>query len=129
MSFTPSVAEELLGSMQGLGHVSTKPMFGACAFYLGPSLFGCLFEGDIFYLKATGDLAEELKALGSQPFNYQSKFGKSVVMPYWTAPPACLEEADEMVKWARKSLAAIASKPPKKRDHARVSWTRLAGAL
>jgi DNA transformation protein and related proteins len=114
MSYTPSVADELLGMMQGLGKVTPKKMFGALGFYSGPTIFACLFDGDIFYLKATGALADELKALGQQPFLYQGKSGKTVNMPYWTAPQTCLDDPDEMVMWCRKALAAAAEKAPAK---------------
>ena len=111
MSYTQSVAEELLALMPGLGKVTTKKMFGALGFYQGPIIFAFLFDGDIFYLKATDALADELKAQGSQPLVYKSKSGKTVYMPYWTAPLACLDDADEMVKWVKKALASAASDP------------------
>ncbi|MDE2385469.1 MAG: TfoX/Sxy family protein [Alphaproteobacteria bacterium] len=111
MSYTASFAEELLGLMEGLGKVTTKKMFGALGFYRGPAIFACLFDGDVFYLKAQGAFADELKAVGSQPFIYHSKNGRSVAMPYMTAPQACLEDADEMTAWCNKALAALAAKP------------------
>jgi DNA transformation protein and related proteins len=112
VSFSASLAEELLGLMQGLGKVTTKKMFGALGFYHGPTLFACLFDGDIFYLKATSAFAEELKALGSKPFIYQGKSGKAVSMPYWTAPPACLDDADEMLHWCRKAVLQAENQKP-----------------
>ena len=105
------MADELLGLMQAAGKVTTKKMFGALGFYHGPTIFACLFDGDVFYLKATGALADELKALGSKPFIYSGKSGKTVNMPYWTAPPECLDDVDEMVKWVKKAVTAAASQP------------------
>lgn len=89
-------------------------MFGALGFYFGADIVACLFD-DGFYLKAKGALADELKAMGCDPFVYKGKSGKSVAMPYWTAPQACLEDADEMVKWIKmaKASAAIDPKPVK----------------
>ncbi len=100
--------------MSGAGKITQKKMFGALAFYHGADIVACLFD-DGFYLKAKGALAEELKAMGCRPFAYKGKSGKSVAMPYWTAPPACLDDADEMVKWIKlaKASAAIDSKPAK----------------
>ncbi|MEO9169484.1 MAG: TfoX/Sxy family protein [Aestuariivirga sp.] len=116
MSFTQSFADELVDLMKGVGRITTKRMFGALGFYQGPKLFACLMGDDVFYLKATGALAEELKATGSQPFIYKSKNGKTINMPYWTAPQACLDDADEMQKWGNKALASLAAtaKPAKK---------------
>ena len=115
MSYTQSFADELVDLMKGVGKITTKKMFGALGFYSGPKLFACLMDGDVFYLKATGALAEELKATGSQPFIYKGKSGKTVNMPYWTAPPTCLEDADEMVSWAKKALASLATAKPAKK--------------
>ncbi len=114
MSYSQSVADELLDLMKGVGRVSTKKMFGALGFYNGTTLFACLFDGDLFYLKATGVLADELKALGSKPFVYSGKSGKSVSMPYWTAPSACLDDVDEMTLWCKKALASLAATPKPK---------------
>jgi len=111
MSYSQSVADELQDLMRAVGRVSTKKMFGALGFYHGPTLFACLFDGDVFYLKATAALADELKANGSKPFIYEGKSGKSVSMPYWTAPLACLDDADEMTLWCNKALASLHAAP------------------
>ena len=71
---------------------------------------GCRFEVG-FYLKAKCALAEEVQALRCKPFVYKGKSGKTVAMPYWTAPQACLDDADEMVKWIKKAKASAASEP------------------
>jgi DNA transformation protein len=110
MSYSPSFADELLHLMKGLGPVTTRKMFGALGFYRGPDIFACLMDGDVFYLKATGSLAEELRGNGSKPFIYEGKSGKTVNMPYMTAPSACLDDADEMILWCRKALAALPAK-------------------
>ena len=109
MTYSQSFADELVDQMKGLGKITTKKMFGALGFYHGPTLFACLFDGDVFYLKAKGALAEELKAAGSQSFIYKSKNGKVINMPYWTAPQACFDDADEMQKWGKKALASLAA--------------------
>ena len=110
MSYNPSFADELADLMSGAGKITQKKMFGALAYYHGSDIVGCLFD-DGFYLKAKGALADELKALGCKPFVYKGKSGKTVAMPYWTAPQACLDDADEMVKWIKKAKASAASDP------------------
>jgi DNA transformation protein and related proteins len=115
MSYNPSFADELLGLMQGVGKITTRKMFGALGFYHGSALFACLMDGDIFYLKAKGVLAEELKEAGSKLFTYNGKSGKQVAMPYWTAPLVCLDDPDEMTKWCKKAIVSLADIPaPKK---------------
>jgi DNA transformation protein and related proteins len=112
MSYSQSFADELVDQMKGLGKITTKKMFGALGFYHGTTLFACLFDGDVFYLKAKGTLADELKATGSQSFIYKSKNGRVINMPYWTAPQTCLDDADEMQKWGKKALASLAANTP-----------------
>ena len=99
--------------MSGAGKITQKKMFGALAYYHGSDIVGCLFD-DGFYLKAKGALADELKALGFKPFVYKGKSGKTVAMPYLTAPQACLDDADEMVKWIKKAKASAADPKPTK---------------
>ena len=110
MSYNQSFADELTNLMRGAGKFTQKKMFGALAFYHGSNIIACLFD-DGFYFRAKGALADELKSLGSKPFEYSGKSGKKIAMPYWTAPQACLDEPDEMVKWVKKALASAASEP------------------
>ena len=114
MSYSQSFADELAELMSGVGKITQKKMFGALGFYLGADIVACLFD-DGFYLKAKGPLADEMAALGCKPFIYQGKSGKKVVMPYWTAPQACLDDAEEMVSWIKRVKASILDAPkPKK---------------
>ena len=108
MSYSQSFADQLADLMDGVGKVTTRKMFGALGYYRGPTLFACLMDGDVFYFKAKGVLADEMKAMGCKPFIYSGKSGRSVAMPYWTAPQACVDDPDEMVKWVKKALAALA---------------------
>ena len=113
MSYNQSYADELADLMRGAGKITSKKMFGALGFYHGADIVACLFD-DGFYLKAKGALADELKALGCKPFVYKGKSGKTVAMPYWTAPQGCLDDADEMVKWVKRAKAsASAASDPK----------------
>ena len=111
MSYSQSFADQLADLMAGAGKITTKKMFGALGYYRGPTLFACLMDGDVFYFKAKGVLADEMKAMGCKLFTYSGKSGRAVAMPYWTAPQACVDDADEMVKWVKKALAALAEGP------------------
>ena len=110
MSFSQSYADELSDLMSGAGKITQKKIFGACGFYHGPDIVACLFD-DGFYLKAKGALTDELKAMGQKPFVYSGKSGKTVAMPYWTAPQTCLDDADEMVKWVKRAKASVVAEP------------------
>ncbi len=115
MSYTQGFADQVLDLMTGLGKVSTRKMFGELGLYLGPQIFACIIDDEL-YLKATGELAEELKEQGGKQFAPGSKGGKQIAMPYWTAPTACLDDPSEMMVWCKKSLSNLeAPKPAKKK--------------
>ena len=118
MSYNQSYADELSDLMSGAGKITQKKMFGACGFYHGPDIVACLFD-DGFYLKAKGALADELKAMGQKPFVYSGKSGKTVAMPYWTAPQTCLDDADEMVKWVKRAKASVVAVEAEKKPVAK----------
>ena len=113
MAFTVEFADFVVGQMAGLGPVTRKRMFASCGLFSRGLMFALISE-DVFYLKSSGALADELAALGSTRFGYSSKTGKRVDLPYWRAPEDCLENPDEMVAWCKKSLAALSSAAAKK---------------
>ena len=110
MSVTPGVADQVLDLMAGLGKVTTKRMFGEMGLYWGPQIFALIIDDEL-YLKATGALADELKALGGKQFTPGSNGRKKVAMPYWTAPASCLDDPAEMEEWCRKALKSVPAKP------------------
>jgi len=88
-----------------LGPVSVRKMFGGAGLYHDGTIF-CLIAFEEIFLKAKGDFAAELKALGSSPFVYEGK-GKPVSMSYWRLPDSALDDPDEAVALARKALEAL----------------------
>ena len=95
-------ARELLA---GLGPISVRRMFGGAGLYSEGMIF-CLIAFEEIFLKASGDFAAELEAMGSSPFVYEGK-GKPVRMSYWRLPESALDDPDEAVALARKALDAI----------------------
>jgi DNA transformation protein and related proteins len=112
MSYSPGFAEQVLDLMSGAGKVSSKKMFGELGIYHGAMLFAMVAD-DVLYFKAKDTLASELKALGQMPFIYHGRSGKEVSMAYWTAPVACLDDADEMIVWCRMAVASLNAAPKK----------------
>ncbi len=118
MGFSPDFADFVVEQMAGWRPVTIKKIFGEGGLYSGPVLFAVIAD-DILYFKARGALADELKALGSQPFSYAGRSGKRVDMPCWRAPENCLENSDDMMAWCKKVYSATLNdsaqkKPPAK---------------
>lgn len=88
-----------------LGPVVIKRMFGGGGVFLDGLMFGLVIEGAL-YLKADDHTRASFEAEGLQPFSYSKKTGTTTVMSYWQAPDRLLDEADEMLAWARDAYGA-----------------------
>lgn len=95
--------------------VIARSMFGGVGFFKERAMFALIAEG-VFYLKTDDSNRPDFERAGSSAFTYDGK-GRPIVMPYHAAPDDLFEDADEMRRWAGKSiaiaLAAAAAKPKK----------------
>jgi DNA transformation protein and related proteins len=98
----------------GFGPVTVRRMFSGAGIYRDGLMFALLAR-DTLYLKADAASQGEFEALNLKPFTYEAKGAKKVIMSYWRAPEACLDDPEEMTLWARKAFAAAlrARKPAK----------------
>lgn len=97
-------AETLLELLAPLGPVQIRRMFGGSGIFLDGLMFG-LVADDVLYLKADAETTADFEAEGLEPFRYGRSDGRVTVMSYWQAPERLLDEADEMVIWARKAVS------------------------
>ena len=98
----------------GLGPVRIRRMFGGAGVYAGEVMFG-LIDDETLYLKTDAALKAELQAQGSVGWVYSRAPGKWEDTSYWRLPEAALDDPDEAVGWARKSLAVAQAKAAAKR--------------
>lgn len=110
-----SFHEFVLDQLSTLPGVRTRAMFGALALFAGEKIFGIVDEGRLFF-KTDEQSASDYAARDMTPFTYRSK-GKTVTMHYHEVPPDILENAPELVLWARKAIrvATAKSETPKSR--------------
>jgi DNA transformation protein len=98
-------------------------MFGGVGLYCEGLFFGIIAR-DRLYLKVDGENRGDYERAAMEPFRpYADRPG---TMMYYEVPAGVLESPPELVRWARKSLAAAAraaSKPRRVtgRDH---GWRR-----
>ena len=111
-----SFKEFVLDQLSALPDVRARAMFGAHGLYQGEHFFGILDEGRLFF-KTDAQSQAEYVARGMGPFTYESK-GRVLTMSYHEVPPDVLENAPELVAWARRAiqLAAKPKKPSKKKS-------------
>ena len=59
---------------------------------------------DVLYFVVDDISRPKYEKLGMTPFQYEKKTGIVYVRKYYTAPEACFEDQDVMLKWAKEAL-------------------------
>jgi DNA transformation protein len=111
MSVSAGYLEYVLGQLATLGAVSARRMFGGVGLYSGQHFFG-LIDDDVLFLRADETNRADFVARGMpafQPFKDKPEFS----MSYYQAPADVLEDAEELVRWARASVAVAVRQPVK----------------
>lgn len=62
------------------------------------------------WLKGDEALGDAFVDAGSRQFTYPTKDGRTMSMGYWTLPETALDDPDEAVAWARRSLDVAVKK-------------------
>jgi DNA transformation protein len=118
MPVTPAYRDYVLEQLARTGRVTSRRMFGALGLYCDDRFFG-IIDDDTLYLKVGDETRPEYEARGMQPFRpYEDK--PVVSMSYYTVPADILDDAEELVQWARRSVAiASIPKPARRKAPAR----------
>jgi DNA transformation protein len=106
-----SFKEFVLDQLSALPELRARAMFGAHGLYDGEHFFGILDQGRLFF-KTDAQSQTDYTSRGMSPIAYESK-GRLVTMNFYEVPPDVLENAPELVAWARKAIAIAAAKPKK----------------
>lgn len=121
MSSSPEFAAHCLELLSPLGAARSRRMFGGHGFYVDDLFIG-LGSGDRLYLKVDEQSRPRFEAAGCEPFDFDTKDGKRVVLGFWSAPDEALESPMLMQPWARlamqAALVALNSKKPAKKPTA-----------
>lgn len=100
------VSDDFLGyvkdQLSGWGRITSRRMFGGVGLYRDGLMFGLLAD-DIAYLKVDDSNREAFVKAGSGPLTPDPQ--KGVSLSYYEVPPEVLESPDDLVEWARRSLA------------------------
>ena len=94
-SFLDFVLEQLADA-KGL---KTRTMFGGHGLYLGASFFGIVHKGTLYFRTDEASRVAYKKA-GSRPFNPK---GKQELHRYYEVPADVLEDATELLEWAKRA--------------------------
>ena len=123
MAISPEFAEHLRDLFGAIGPIETRRMFGGAGVYLGDAMFALVVD-DTLYMKADAELAQVYAEAGSEPFSYDTRDGVRTIPGLMRLPDSALDDADEALDWARRSLipaelAAIEKRAAKARKAAR----------
>jgi len=126
MAVTDDYLQYVLEQLAGLEGVTTRRMFGGVGLYQDARFFA-LITGDTLYFKVNDSNRRDYEARGADQFRpYPNK--PQLSMSYYAVPADTLEDAEECVLWARKSVAAAAiqAKPAARRAKKRGRRTQAA---
>jgi DNA transformation protein and related proteins len=119
--------EYLLDQLAPLGGISSRIMFGGHALFRHGLMVGFV-ENETLYLKADDINRPAFDKEGMRPFTYATKRGKRIALGYWEAPPAVLEEPEELQRWVLDATSAAkrshAAKAPRKAPRKSTPKTR-----
>ena len=107
MPVTDSFIAFVVEQLEGAGAITTKRMFGGVGIYAG-DLFFALLSRDVLYLKVDDSNRADFEAAGSGPFSPYGPDGEK--MQYYEVPADVLEDADELCRWAARSIAVARTK-------------------
>jgi DNA transformation protein and related proteins len=92
----------VLDQLETLGDVVPRAMFGGIGLYRRGFFFGIVAR-DTLYLKVGDRNRRDYERAGTKPFKpYAHRAGS---MQYYAVPLSILENADDLARWARESIA------------------------
>lgn len=103
MALSAEYREHLHDLFSGLGPISIRRMFGGAGVYLDDACFA-LIVNEAILMRGDSDLGPAFEAAGSQQWIYENERRGAVAMPYWSLPDSALDDPDEAVAWAQRSL-------------------------
>ncbi|MBL4813561.1 MAG: TfoX/Sxy family protein [Rhodobacteraceae bacterium] len=115
MAFDPSSADFACELFAELGAIKVKPMFGGAALYIDDAMFAMIINDQIF-MKAGAELIVAYQAAGSVPFSYDTKKGRRSIAGLTSLPESAVDDADEAMTWAKRSLVDARITAQQKRE-------------
>ena len=126
MAVSSDYLDYVRDQLSGLGGVTSRRMFGAAGLYCDEFFFA-LVDNDTLYLRVDDSNRADFTTRGMGQFRpYPDR--PQVSMTYYETPADVLEDAAELVAWARRSVAAAMAAAKPRARQARRSGRRRATA-
>jgi DNA transformation protein len=113
MSVSSGYRTYILDQLAAVPALNTRRMFGGVGLYSGESFFA-LIDDDVLFFKVDDSNREDYVSRGMKAF---MPIPGKASMGYYQVPEDVIEEADELARWARRSVdvALKKKKIPKKK--------------
>jgi len=120
MSVSDNYRTYIIEQLGALPALSTRRMFGGLGLYSGDWFFG-LIDDDVLFFKVDDANREEYVSRGMKAF---MPFPGQASMGYFQVPVDVIEEAEDLTRWARRSVevaqrAGLKKKKKKSKNPAR----------
>lgn len=100
-SNTSVFAEEILEKLISIDNITSKKMFGGYGVFYNGNMFGIISAKTECFFKVDESNLEDYTSLGSE---------KHSRMPYYNVPDEILENKDQLIEFALKSIAVTEAK-------------------
>jgi DNA transformation protein and related proteins len=108
MAVGAAFLQYVLEQVERTGRITQRKMFGAVGLYCD-EVFFAVIDDDTLFFKTSEETRPDYLSRGMKPFMpYKDKPDAS--NSYFTVPADIIEDAEELVVWARRSVAAAAAK-------------------
>jgi DNA transformation protein and related proteins len=111
MAINAAYLQYVLEQLERTGRVNSRRMFGGVGLYCDGLFFGLIFD-DTLYFKVGDATRADYESRGMQPFRPFAD-RPEVSMTYFTVPADVLDDSEELVAWAKRSVAIAAASPKK----------------
>jgi DNA transformation protein and related proteins len=108
----------ILEQLERTGRVTSRRMFGGMGLYCDDLFFG-LIDDDTLYFKVDDTTRPDYESRGSKAFRPYADRPEVRSMNYYTVPADILDDAEELVTWARRSVAVAAASPKTRKTKTR----------
>jgi DNA transformation protein and related proteins len=100
----------ILEQLSGAGGISLRHMFGAVGLYRGDVFFAIISAGSLYFKVDDSNRAEyESRRMARfRPYRDRPEFS----MTYYEVPADVIEDPEECVAWALRSVAAAGNRKP-----------------
>jgi DNA transformation protein len=117
MAISDDYVAYVIEQLTSLGRVTSRRMFGGVGLYAN-GLFFAILDGDKLYFKTDDSNRADYEARGSKHFApFPDK--PEMKMNYHDVPADLLDDAEELSRWAKKSVAVALSAASRKKSPVR----------